>query len=132
MSEPRVFISYSHQDRESGARISRALNELGVAAWTDQQIRAGDEWMSQIESALNEAKVIVLCVSPSFLASNWAQLEIGIALSRARASGVRVIPVILTDSVVPDALKGFQHLDARKLTPEQVAGEIKKVVEASR
>jgi TIR domain len=132
MPERRVFISYSHRDSAHVARIFRALSELDVAAWTDQQIRAGDSWMSEIESALNEAKVIVLCVSPSFLASDWAQLEIGVALSRARESDIRVIPLILTDTVLPDALKRFQYLDARKLSPEQVADEIKKVVEALR
>lgn len=127
-----IFISYSHQDRESVASISRALNELNITAWSDQKIRAGDEWMAEIEKALNEAKVLVLCVSPSFLASDWPQFEIGVALSRARDSGVRVIPLILRESDVPDALNRFQYLDARELSPAQVASEIKKVFEATR
>lgn len=132
MPETRVFISYSHKDSELVASISRALSELDIASWSDQQIRAGDSWMSEIESALNEAKVVVLCVTPEFLASDWAQVEIGVALSRARESDIRVIPLILADTVLPDALKRFQYLDARKLSPEQVADEIKKAVEVLR
>jgi TIR domain len=127
-----IFISYDHQDRESVAEISRALADLDVSVWSDQKLRAGEEWMPKIEKELNEAKVIVLCVSPSFLASDWAQFEIGVALSRSRDSEVRVIPLILRESDVPYALNRYQYLDARKLSADQVAAAIQEVVQASR
>jgi hypothetical protein len=132
MAKPKVFISYAHRDSETVGKLSRALKTLNVSAWTDQQIRAGDSWESEIDAALTEAKVIILCISPSFLASDWAQLQIGVALSRARQSDVRVIPLILNDTELPEALKRFQYIDARKLSADQQAAEIKKVVEAVR
>jgi len=127
-----IFLSYSHHDGESLKNIFGALAERGVSVWSDQEIRAGNEWMPEIEKALAEAKVFVLCLSPSFLASDWAQLEIGVALSRSRDSGVRVIPLILRESVVPHALKRFQWVDARKMLPNEVAAAIQKVVEESK
>jgi hypothetical protein len=127
-----LFISYAHQDHKAATEIARALANLNVSVWSDQAIRAGEEWMPAIERALDEAKVMVLCVSPSFLASDWAQLEIGVALSRSRSAGVRVIPVILSESVVPESLRRFQFIDARQLSVAQVATAIQKVVEASR
>ena len=132
MTESNVFISYSRQDSETVAKIFRALNDRDVATWTDQQVGAGDSWMSEIETAWKDSKVFVLCVSPSFLASDWAQLEIGVALSRARESDVRVIPLILGETVLPEFLKRFKYLDARKLSADQVADEIKKVAKSLR
>jgi TIR domain-containing protein len=127
-----IFISYAHKDLERVANISRALADLDVSVWSDQKIRAGEQWMTEIEKALTEAKVLVLCVSPSFLASDWAQFEIGVALSRSRDAGVKVIPILLNDSIVPEALNRFQFIDARRLSTDQVAAEIQKAVEASR
>jgi hypothetical protein len=39
--------------------------------------------MAQIESALNDAKVIALCVFSFLLASDWANLEIGVFATRS-------------------------------------------------
>jgi hypothetical protein len=127
-----IFISYAHQDRERVAKITHALADRDVSISSDQNIRAGDEWMPAIEKALAEAKVLVLCISPSFLASDWAQFEIGVALSRSRDSGVRVIPLVLRESEAPQALNRFQYIDARDLSADQVAEALQKVVEKSR
>jgi hypothetical protein len=105
-----IFLSYAHQDRERVANIARALADRHVTIWSDQKIRAGDEWMPEIEKALAEAKVLVLCMSPSFFASGWAQFEIGLALSRSVDSEVRVIPIILHETTIPKALDRFQRL----------------------
>ena len=112
--------------------ITRALANLGLSVWDDQNIRAGDEWMPAIEKALTEAKVLVLCLSPSFLASDWAQFEIGVALSRSRNSGVQIVPLILRESNLPQALKRFKYVDARTMSSDQVAATIQKAVEATR
>jgi len=124
MSRPKVFVSYARHDHEDAQGIVRALRSLGVPVWTDQQIRMGREWMSEIEEALRSARVIVLCVSPSFLASDWANLEIGVALSRSQESGVRVVPVVFRDSSMPESLKRFQSLDVRRLSADEVAKAI--------
>jgi hypothetical protein len=121
-----LFISYAHGDREVASDISRALSDLQMSVWSDQKIRAGERWMPEIEKALHEAKVMVLCITPTFLASDWAQFEIGVAISRSKAAGVRVIPLILRDTVVPDSLSKFQLIDARHLTASQAAAEIQR------
>jgi hypothetical protein len=128
---PNVFISYSHQDRESATQITRALADRHVLVRSDQEIREGAEWEREIEKGLTEAKVLILCLSPSFLASDWAQLEIGMALSRSRESNLRVIPLILEGSEIPPVLNRFQFLDARDMSADQVAASIQKIVETS-
>jgi hypothetical protein len=93
-------------------------------------MRGGAEWELEIEKAITEAKVLILCLSPSFLATDWAQVEIGIALTRSREANVRVMPLILEGSEMPPILRRFQFLDARNMPADQVAASIQKIVEA--
>lgn len=123
-----VFISYSRQDRAVVDKLADCLQSMGVSVWRDQDIRLGADWMLEIEQALNNAKVLVFCLSPNFLASDWAQYEIGVALSRSREEGVRVVPVLMRDALVPSMLDRFQYIDARQLGAKQVASLIRNAV----
>jgi hypothetical protein len=129
MSKPHVFISYAHQDQERVGNIVRALKAEQVPLWIDQEIRAGSGWLDEMEAVLNEARVIVFCISPSFLASDWANVEIGMAISRSRKSAVRVLPLIVRNAVIPEWLDKFEFLDATKLRPEDVAREVKRIAD---
>jgi hypothetical protein len=78
-----VFFSYAHED------------EL-LRDWHDRQISAGTEWAGQIDSHLNTARIILLLVSPDFIASDYCyDVEMQRALARHEAGEARVIPVIL-------------------------------------
>lgn len=127
-----VFVSYSWEDRAQVTDITRELKALGVTVWQDQDIRAGARWMDEIDSALQDAKVLVLCISPRFLESDWCKMEIGIALSRARAGEARVVPILLSESAQPQStpLDRFQTLDARRLPAKAIAAKIKGALEA--
>ena len=53
------------------------------------------QWPNQINDRLNSAAIILLLVSPDFLASDYCDLEATRALERHRSGDARVIPVIL-------------------------------------
>ncbi len=70
-----VFISYSQKDRALIAPIAAALQELGVDAWYDREISAGERFGDVIRARLKEAKAVLVCWSPEAVASQWVDSE---------------------------------------------------------
>src|SRR3954462_11607405 len=95
----KVFISYSHADKEWLDRLQRHLKPLvreGLECWDDTHIRPGDDWQREIRTALDTAQVAVLLISANFFASDFIdENELPPLLASAQAKGVRILPVIL-------------------------------------
>jgi hypothetical protein len=98
----KVFISYSHADKEWLDRLKRHLKPLvreGLDCWDDTHIRPGDDWKQEIRNALDTAQVAVLLISANFFASDFIdETELPPLLDAAKAKGVRILPVILSAS----------------------------------
>jgi hypothetical protein len=95
-----IFFSYAHEDEELMDEVRRQLivrERLGeIVKWHDRMIPAGDRWRTQIDSRIERAHVILLFMSPHFLASRYCyEIEGEIALRRHREGTARVIPVVL-------------------------------------
>jgi tetratricopeptide (TPR) repeat protein len=96
----KVFFSYSHQDEEFKDELVKHLTILQrqgiVAGWHDRMIQPGSEWDHEIDEALDAAEIILLMVSPDFLASDYCWgVEVQQAMQRHEAGEACVIPVIL-------------------------------------
>jgi hypothetical protein len=70
-----VFISYSQKDRALVAPIAKCLAELGVDAWYDREISAGERFGAVIRTKLKEAKAVLACWSPEAIESEWVEAE---------------------------------------------------------
>ncbi len=95
-----VFFSYAHEDealRDELAKQLKLLQRQGtISTWYDRGIGAGQEWAGQIDEHLESAGIILLLVSPDFLASDYCwDVETKRAMERHEARQARVIPVIL-------------------------------------
>ncbi len=95
-----VFYSYSHKDEELRLRLETHLALLQrnglILPWNDRCIGAGDEWANQIDEHLRSAQIILLLVSPDFLASNYCfDIEMKAALERHAKQRAIVIPIVL-------------------------------------
>jgi len=97
-----LFVSYSHKDREFREELEKhlaILKHLGViATWNDRRIEAGTEWRTAIDENLRSAQVILLLVSPDFIASDYCyDVEVKLAMDRHEAHEASVVPVILRE-----------------------------------
>lgn len=96
----KVFFSYSHRDEElrNGLEIHlSALKRQGIIeAWHDRKIPAGSEVDPSIMTEMEESDIILLLISPYFIASNYCyEVEMNRALERHQDGTAVVIPVIL-------------------------------------
>ncbi len=100
-SQPiELFYSYAHSDERLRKRLEThlsALRQQGVITeWHDRKIIAGTDWKQSIDAHLTTAAVILLLISPDFLASDYCYgVEMQRALARHAAGDACVIPVIL-------------------------------------
>jgi hypothetical protein len=109
--EPRVFLSYSHEDQPIAQELARELEERGAAVWFDEQmLTLGDDVSERINAAIRSSDVFLVLVSPAAGRSAWVRRELEVAL--ATANGTRVIPVRLTGAEIPADLSNVLYLDA--------------------
>ncbi|MEM8809650.1 MAG: tetratricopeptide repeat protein [Cyanobacteria bacterium P01_G01_bin.38] len=95
-----VFISYSHKDEalreELDVHLANLKRQGKIRAWHDRAIEAGAEWDAEIKQQLETAQVILLLISPRFMASDYCyDLEMQQAVGRHEAGTAQVIPIIL-------------------------------------
>ena len=96
----KIFFSYSHKDEalrdELETHLAMLRNEGLIESWHDRRILAGDQFDQSIDIELENANIILLLVSPDFLASSYCyDIEMKRAMERHDADEARVIPVIL-------------------------------------
>ena len=59
-SEPYVFVSYAHDDKDQVFPEIRRFNEAGFRVWYDEAISPGSEWSDEIAEALSKCTVVVV------------------------------------------------------------------------
>jgi TIR domain-containing protein len=95
MSKPTVFFSHSSLDQRPLARLkdlflSKTGGSIDVFLSSDgQSIPFGRNWVHSVEQALEQAKLMLVFVTPASIRSNWLYFESGYAYSK----GLRVVPV---------------------------------------
>lgn len=126
---PQIFICYAHEDNDSTEPSKRWLDRLlkhlaplelqgQVDIWSDKQIELGEDWHERIQATLQEVKVAILLVSPSFLASRYIRnSELPVLLKNAKEKGVVILPILLrqcfwkeTIFMYPDPRNGPERL----------------------
>lgn len=106
MSE--IFISYKREDEARVGRLVQALERAGLKLWWDRGLPGGDSWRANIQSALDNAKVVLVAwtvesVAPS---GDFVRDEAG----QAKARGV-LVPVLLERVRLPLGFGELQAID---------------------
>jgi hypothetical protein len=100
VSTIEVFYSYAHKDEILREELEKQLSLLQwqgiITGWHDRRIGAGQEWADEIDTHLNTARIILLLISPDFMASKYCYgIEVKRAMERHEQGEALVIPVIL-------------------------------------
>ena len=96
----KLFVSYSHQDKDRCAELGKYLAQLQDAGliepWTDGQILAGDNWDDEILNNLRQADIVLLLISIDFLRSKYIKSkELVVAKERHARGETVIVPVVL-------------------------------------
>ena len=95
----KLFYSYSHKDEDFRDDMEKHLATLQqgglIEEWHDRKIQPGQEIQEEIDQNLRDSDVVLLLLSPDFLASSECIKETKRSLDLHDRSQVRVVPVIV-------------------------------------
>jgi TIR domain len=95
-----VFCCYARKDYKKLDELKTYLTPLVyeglIEIQSDVDIQAGKEWEKEIEKYLDTAQIILLLLSPNFMASPYCNnIEMKRAIERHDQGKARVIPILL-------------------------------------
>lgn len=95
-----VFYAYAPEDEAWMQELEKHLRSLQrqglISTWHPRLITAGEDWQHVIDDHFQKAAIILLLISPDFLASDYCYgAEMKQALKREREKGVSVIPILV-------------------------------------
>lgn len=135
----KVFISYSHQDREWLEKLKKWLKPLEQSGildfWDDSQIQPGRDWRQEIRDSMASAKLAVLLVSQNFLTSEFIPSEeLTPILEEAKEKeGVLVLWIAVSESTYEETpLERFQAVNDPRmpldtLRPAELNKQLKEI-----
>ena len=99
-AQPKIFVSYSHKDKEWLERLQDHLKPLvrdgTIELWDDTRIQTGDHWREEIKQAIESSQAAVLLLSAAFRASDFiAKDELPPLLKAAKNRGLSILPIIV-------------------------------------
>jgi nucleoside phosphorylase len=140
-----MLLCYAHEDERIVSQLKKQLSVLEhnglIAIWDYGSSSPGTEGEQEIEKHLDEAQIILLFISASFLASNFCyKVVMQRAIGRHERKEARVIPIILRPvywkeppidklQALPDDDKPISKWNNRAEAFENVTYGIMKVIE---
>jgi len=105
---PKVFVSHASEDKERFViPFATALRRKGIDAWVDRwEMRIGDSLVDKIfEEGLKDASAVIIVLSNASVVKPWVREELNVAFVKRMEKGTRIIPIVLDNCEVPEALK---------------------------
>lgn len=79
----KVFISYSHLDKELAGSVKKELESCGgfKVFLAHEDIQPSNEWIDEILKQLKECHIFIPILTDNFSKSDWTDQEVGIAIA---------------------------------------------------
>ena len=96
----QIFFSYAYKDEAYRDELELHLSLLKrqglLRGWHARKILAGEDFAAEIDANLQDADIILLLISPNFIASDYCwEKEMLYAIERHEAGSAKVIPVFI-------------------------------------
>jgi len=100
MARTKLFVSYSHKDKRWRQQIVDHLAVLAeeglIDVCDDRKIEAGEDWLSNLHTQMLTARIAMLLISSSFLASRFIRdEEVPRLFARHEQDGMRLYPILI-------------------------------------
>jgi hypothetical protein len=92
-----IMISYSHKDEDICRRIYNALIKAEYRVWIDFDQMHGNV-MDSMAQAIEQSKMILICMSEQYRRSNYCRAEAHYAFQRQ----LKIVPILLQEHYQPD------------------------------
>ena len=128
---PKVFISHASEDKARFVLdFAIRLRGQGVDAWVDTwEILPGDSLVKRIfDEGIGQAQAVIVVLSMQSVEKPWVRDEMETAVIKRINERIRLIPVVLDDCNVPEALIAIKWIRIRDLNHYEA--ELTQVVDA--
>jgi len=105
---PKVFVCHASEDKERFVlQFATKLKEVGIDAWLDKwEMLVGDSLVDKIfEEGLKQAQAVIVVISKNSIEEKWVKEEINESFVNKVTKGTKIIPIVLDNADVPEALK---------------------------
>lgn len=135
--QPRVFVSHASEDKDRFVTsFAQRLRQNGIDAWLDKwEMLPGDSLVDKIfEEGIKEAKAVVVILSKVSVDKPWVREELNAAFVKRINTGSKLIPVVIDDCEVPEALKStlwerIEDLNSYQSSLDRIVASIFGVVD---
>lgn len=129
----RIFISYSHKDKDIVYKLVDALEDSGLNVWIDiKSIDVGDSIVKAVTQGIKEHDLGVMFFSRNYLSSRFSQFEAEQLVQEMITQQKKIFPVKLDEVNVDDILHGMQNYKYYDYIefpqPQQFAEAVKKKI----
>lgn len=105
---PKIFISYSHEDKAFVQRLYEELQGLPFdILWDEKELKVGDNIKIKTEELLDSSDYLLFVSSKNSAGSQWATIEIEKALEMKK----KILPVVIDDSQPPEIARQILYAD---------------------